>query len=525
MILLGESGPATKPTHLLYIGALLASNLIMPRIPYRNPQTFGSCLLAIDTVLVLVGVVLCDSASQDLLIAYFLCIIVATFADSQRRIALAAALVTGVYSFWLFPHFHAFDHAALLIRLPFLFIVTVFYGYMILRIRDEHARRLEAEDRLLGADCLLRATRLFSSSLVSSEILEQVSSIIRSAVRVDRCEFRLIPRNVAALPKTASATIERIETANAAETGRSAAEIALPIVHDDEPFGTLILEDACADRTFSPAEIAFCEVISNAAAAALKNAQQYEALCELERGRTEFLANFSHELRTPLNVILGFSEMLGEELAERGTDDARDMTSRIYANAVRLSKHVENLIDLSVTTFGRDVATIGRVDLASMLHRLASSAADEGRARVALEMSPEVGAIFTDGRKLERVVGNLLSNAVKFTDAGSVTLRAKLVHNRDEGEPAAPTDAKAWERVLSLSVTDTGVGIDPADITRVLRGFHQASQGPGRRYGGLGIGLDVARKLARSLGGQIHVKSTPRQGSEFEVLVPVLLAA
>jgi signal transduction histidine kinase len=398
---------------------------------------------------------------------------------------------------------------------------------MILRIREEHARRLEAEDRLVGMDCLLRATRLFSSSLVSSEILEQVSKIIRSAVRVDRCEFHLVRRTSAPRPETVTATIERMKTPCAAETSSPAAKISLPIVHDGEPFGTLVLEDARRDRTFSPAEIAFCEVIANAAAAALKNAQQYEALCELERGRREFLANVSHELRTPLNAILGFSELLGDDLAERGADEARDMASRISANAARLSKHVENLIDLSVSTMGRDVPTIGRVDLADMLHRLASSAANEGRPNVAvaLEMAPEVHAIFTDGQKLERVVGNLLSNAVKFTNAGSVTLRAKLLDGSDEPQAATPTQADSWKRVLSLSVTDTGVGMDPADITRVLRGFHQASNGPARLYAGLGIGLDVARKLARSLGGQIHVKSTPRQGSEFEVLVPVLLAA
>jgi hypothetical protein len=143
MILLGESGHRPSATQLAYVGALLGSNLLIPRVPYRNPHRFGSALLAVDTVFVLIGVLLCNATSQDLLIAYFLCIIVATFADSQRRIAGAAVLVTVVYSFWLVQHWHAqTPQASLLIRLPFLFITTVFYGYMVMRIRGAHARCL-----------------------------------------------------------------------------------------------------------------------------------------------------------------------------------------------------------------------------------------------------------------------------------------------------------------------------------------------------------------------------------------------
>ena len=90
MILIGRAGLVTRPISLVYVGLLLASNLVIPRLPYRNPRTFGSVLLTLDTMFVLIGVLLSDSGSQDLLIGYFLCVLMATFGDSERRIAGAA---------------------------------------------------------------------------------------------------------------------------------------------------------------------------------------------------------------------------------------------------------------------------------------------------------------------------------------------------------------------------------------------------------------------------------------------------
>lgn len=533
MILLGESDPIASPTHLLYVGLLLASNLVIPRIPYRNPQTFGTVLLGLDTVFVLLGVLLCNTTSQDLLVGYFLCIVMASFGNSEKSIAGAAVLVTGVYSLWLFQSWDAVNRPSLLIRLPFLFITTVFYGYMMQRVRGEHASRLGAEAQVRGLDCLLQVTRSFSSSLTSREVLERVAETIKTTLSVDRCRIQLVPGDGSEpISPTVAEALDRRKPVLRSVEGKeeqSCSILALPIVYGVEPLGVLLVEAERSGQPFQSEEIEFCQVIANAAAAALKNARQYETLVEIERAKSEFLGNLSHELRTPLSAIIGYSELAADQSPEKRDPQTSELLAHIHRSAVEMGGHVENLLRLSQVTLGRERKQVDRVDLSAILGRALESVrglARRSQIQFGLEIDPEIGEIYTDGEKLQRIVEYILLNAVKFTQRGSVRISAALVKSSDSPQDLRlPNGVQPWERLLALSIEDTGIGIDRADLGKIFQDFRQGNGSVNRQYAGLGIGLAVSRRLAEILGGAIRVDSRPGEGSVFQVLVPVQLGA
>lgn len=530
MILVGQTGQAQNPYALAYVGFLLATNLVIPRLPYRNPRTFGSVLLGLDTVFVLVGVLLCDSRSQELLIGYFLCIVMAAFGDSELRLAGAAFLVTGAYTVWISRSWTFGNHAELLLRLPFLFVTTLFYGYMMQRVRNEQGRRLQAERRAQDLDCLLQITRSFSSSLAMEDVLARVSDTIRATLAIDRCTIELL-RTDGGAPRAAVATraLERRAPVLDRDPDDDVAILALPIIHDVEPFGVLIVRADHVGQRFDDYDVELCEIVAHAAASALKNARTYEDLLEIERAKSEFLSNLSHELRTPLNTIIGFTE-LAQERAEKVAADAEihDLLDRALNGANEMTRNVESLLDLSDATLGRERHSLRRVDLDEMLRRNVAQARrvqPKHTVDFSVEVAPDLHSVYTDGEKLERIVGNLLMNAAKFTREGSVRVVASLVPPAHASGETLPRPLRPWERLLSVSIQDTGVGIAPKDMERLFLDFRQANGGTNRRFGGLGIGLSIARRLVERLGGAIRVQSRIEEGSRFLVLVPVQTAA
>jgi len=137
MVLLGGPDRVPPLSHLLYVGVLLASGLVLPRLSVQNPRTLCVMLIGFDTGAALIGLAIGNSTSQDLMIAYFLCIVMASFGDSHERLAGVAMMLTGIYAFSRFQGLDVLHSSALLLHLPFLFAVTVFYGYVMQRFRGE----------------------------------------------------------------------------------------------------------------------------------------------------------------------------------------------------------------------------------------------------------------------------------------------------------------------------------------------------------------------------------------------------
>ncbi len=236
------------------------------------------------------------------------------------------------------------------------------------------------------------------------------------------------------------------------------------------------------------------------------------------RAKSEFLANMSHELRTPLNAIIGFSEMIAAEtFGPLGSTQYREYLGDIRDSGQHLLRIIDDILDVSCIEAG--TLTMDREPVA--VHALMTSAAGlithrAEAAGVALKLDVCPGArritIPGDARRLKQVLLNLLSNAVKFTPRGGlVTLSCDC--------PASDMDCAHGLRII---VTDTGIGMDPAFIPKVLKPFHRLEGAMQRRYEGVGLGLPLSRAFVELHGGTLVLESAPGQGTRATVCLPLM---
>jgi signal transduction histidine kinase/ActR/RegA family two-component response regulator len=226
---------------------------------------------------------------------------------------------------------------------------------------------------------------------------------------------------------------------------------------------------------------------------------------EANRIKDEFLATLSHELRTPLNAVLGWARMLRSGRLDPASQGRA--LEAIERNAHAQALLIEDLLDMSRIVSGRPGLRVHEADLAVIVNAAVDvirPAATAKGIRIAVDLGQGPALTYGDPVRLQQIVWNLLSNAVKFTPSG--------------GQIRVGLDRAGGYR---LSVQDTGAGIDPAFQPFVFDRFRQADGTTTREYGGLGLGLAIARQLVELHGGTIGVRSAGRgQGSTFEVYLP-----
>ena len=236
--------------------------------------------------------------------------------------------------------------------------------------------------------------------------------------------------------------------------------------------------------------------------------------------KSQFLANMSHELRTPLNSMLLLSNLLAENEAGNLTDKQVEFSRTIHAAGKDLLALINQVLDLARIESGKQEVRNEPVALQAVVQHIERVfqplANDKGLALSASVANDLPSTINIDRRRLEQILNNLLGNAIKFTPKGSVTLRV----NRPSADGARLPADLPRERAVAFAVTDSGLGIAPADQQRVFAPFEQVDAATDRRYGGTGLGLAISRELAILLGGELSLQSTLGQGSTFTVVVP-----
>jgi signal transduction histidine kinase/CheY-like chemotaxis protein/HAMP domain-containing protein len=227
---------------------------------------------------------------------------------------------------------------------------------------------------------------------------------------------------------------------------------------------------------------------------------------EANRLKSAFLSNMSHELRTPLNSVIALSGVLGRRLSGKIPEDEFGFLEVIERNGRHLLSLINNILDLSRIEAGReDVQAISFsldelvAEVVAMVEPQAGEKGIELRSRTDNHLEPLV----SDPDKLRHILQNLVGNAVKFTDSGWVEVRARRVN----GE-------------IEVAVQDTGIGIEADQFAYIFDEFRQVDDRASKKYGGAGLGLAIARKYARLLGGGITVESTPGRGSTFTFRQP-----
>lgn len=252
-------------------------------------------------------------------------------------------------------------------------------------------------------------------------------------------------------------------------------------------------------------------------------------LYRANRAKAEFLASVSHELRTPLAAIVGFVDLLRDGSYGELTPRQRSPIERIESSANHLRELVEQVLDLAKMSAGRLEIHLEPVRLRPFVIDVVSEMEPLASARglaFSINIPASLPRAIADVSHLRRIFVNLVGNAIKFTNSGSIGVRAQHVTDDELATAVASTGRRplllAHGPWIVIQVSDTGIGIAPADAERIFDEFEQVN--PGQRADserrGTGLGLTISRRLARLLDGDITVASVPGRGSVFTLWLP-----
>jgi len=293
-------------------------------------------------------------------------------------------------------------------------------------------------------------------------------------------------------------------------------EICVPILHGDKVLGVIDCEHPDPDHfkqhhldmltsvaSLASAQLLQCRIIQEVKETRDALASALEVSRRAQQSQSRFLTATSHELRTPLNAIVGFSDLLSTQgYIEEDVGNARDFSQRINAAGNHLTGIVDDLLNLSAIAGGKlstKPEAINPREELDAVALLAKSGAYAGRLDIRLDPATAEIMAWCDRRHFHRILLNLIDNAFKFGSKGNLVI----------------IEVKAHKETIRFHVIDEGIGIDPAHFELIFQPFHREPNATALKIEGTGLGLAMARELARTNGGDITVQSTLGKGSRF----------
>jgi signal transduction histidine kinase len=308
--------------------------------------------------------------------------------------------------------------------------------------------------------------------------------------------------------------------------------IITPLVAERKVVGALI--GVTRNEFIDETGVDVLENFSNQAALAIESAQLFEELrqknIDLERAnkiKGEFLAIMSHELRTPLTAVIGFSELLLEEVVGELNNEQKEYLREVVQSSEHLLGLINSILDLSKIESGRMDLNVEPFNLAETVRDVRGTVRallKKKGIQMEIDVPAKIPSIEADERKVRQVLLNLLSNAIKFTpEGGTITLQVRHSMN-SKGLWTYPgmKDTTPFENgYFKISVEDTGIGIKEEDLEEIFDPFRQVDSSYTRKYSGTGLGLTLTKQFVEMHRGFITVESEHEKGSRFTVILPV----
>ncbi len=313
--------------------------------------------------------------------------------------------------------------------------------------------------------------------------------------------------------------------------------LGIPLIAKDKVVGVLVFLTK-EEHEFTRDEMEFLVTLADQAAIAIHNSQLYEemrnmagSLAKSNRVKDEFLSVMSHELRTPLTAVVGYTGLLQDgTLQGIGQEKA---LNKIMKHSQELLSMIDSILQASTLEANEVTARMNEIHLSRILDDIRSGYDFPLEKELTLhwEYAPDLPVIRTDGGKLKQILQNLINNAIKFTEKGSVTVSARITFapllpcSSAPLLPCSPAEELggrgAGGSFVEFKVADTGVGIHKESFPIIFEMFRQIDSSETRLYGGVGLGLFIAKKFTELLGGTVAVESEPGAGSAFTVTLPL----
>jgi signal transduction histidine kinase len=287
----------------------------------------------------------------------------------------------------------------------------------------------------------------------------------------------------------------------------------VPLLREERIVGGLVVWRREPGK-FSAEVVNLLQTFATQSVLAIENARLFREIEEKGREleiankhKSEFLANMSHELRTPLNSILGYTELILDNVYGDVSEKVRDVLTRLEKSGRHLLALINDVLDLSKIEAGQltlSLSDYSMKDVVQTVFTAVESLAAEKELALQARVSPELPLGRGDERRITQVLLNLVGNAIKFTEAGEVRV-----------------EVSTTDGAFLVAVSDTGPGIAPAAQEKIFEEFHQVDSSSTRKKGGTGLGLSIAKRIVQMHGGRIWVESSPGKGSTFWFTLPV----